>query len=127
MLVVRRPHFRLWILMAIVVVCALGFSVPGLRRRASNYRQKAEKWGLIEKAWHKNVERELRAQKHGYFVRRSDLKVIPLPPELEKQDRELLRFLQSREEKAAATRRKYERAARYPWLSVEPDRWPPDF
>ena len=146
----RLPRVRLtvrWLMVAIAITAlALGGIMMG--RKRGEYLQRARVFGMIEEEARALVE-ELHSEKESAeilarFERqaieehrtepdpflRPPIPLADLHPEkYEAQAKEAIRETVSAQrmiEYASAMRRKYERAARYPWLPVAPDPPPPD-
>src|SRR5262249_2954112 len=123
----RMPWYRkmVWKPLAIVILCGYGLAVALNVSRVSMYHRLAEDCAYQEargREWLAEVQRkhdqkkrlvaELRSQDH------------PVPSYDETFERAFNAEAQpARDEinRAAQMRRKYERAARYPWLFVAPD------
>jgi hypothetical protein len=98
-----RARFTIRRMMVVVAVIALLLGAAAILRRQAHLQQLAD--------YHAETARQLRSS-HGSIIRPDGAYVhVPLtPPRLADYHEDLAR--------------KYERAARYPWLPVEPD--PPE-
>ena len=102
-----RMTTRRWM----ILVAVVAFSIAGvqMRRQAKRYREQA--------AFH--------ALREGIFRRQADLerraRLSSLPVDLCGQQARYIALIPTFVEYHAELRRKYEYAARYPWLPIEPD------
>jgi hypothetical protein len=102
----RLPCYRLRTLLIAVAVAALGMGkIVGLARRRESYLRQA--------AHHRKLSGE--ALLNALLV---DLRYHWVPSEPERAE---MAAYERRGDFHAALQAKYERAARYPWLLVEPD------
>ena len=104
-----RMTTRRW--MVAVMVVALSIATERMRRESFRYRELVERHARLERAFRKNAA------------------LLPLmkPSDWESLCGQMALSLSRSPERAAyhaSLRRKYEHAARYPWLPVEPD--PPE-
>ena len=108
----RLPRYRLRTLLIAVAVAALGMgTIVGLARRREYYLRQA--------AHHRKLSDD--AQLYAMSIERRYLHWRPSEPELAE-----MAAYERRSDYQAALQAKYERAARYPWLPVEPDRPEPN-
>ena len=113
-MLLTRMTTRQWMLVAVVVACALG-TRSEVERRRERYRQRAD--ALEREALIARVELSIAAHPGtGCVVPNVDPKAAGLPVALEGYRRRVLYFQRLRD--------KYQRAARYPWLPVAHD--PPE-
>jgi hypothetical protein len=107
----RLPRYRLRTLPIAVAVAALGMgTIVGLARRRESYLRRA--------AQHRKLSNDARL--YAIFIDRR-LHWGPSEPE-----RAEMAAYERRGDYHAALQAKYERAARYPWLPVDPDRPEPN-
>jgi hypothetical protein len=106
------PRYRLRTLLMVVAVAALGMgTIVGLARRRESYLRQA--------AHHRKLSNEARL--YAMFIERRYLHWWPSEPEKAE-----MAAYERRGDYQAALQAKYELAARYPWLPVEPDRPEPN-
>jgi hypothetical protein len=108
----RLPRYRLRTLFIAVAVAALGMgTIVGLARRRESYLRHA--------AHHRELSNDARL--YAMYIDRRYLHWGPSEPE-----RAEMAAYERRGDYHAALQAKYEHAARYPWLPVEPDRPEPN-
>ena len=108
----RLPRYRLRTLLIAVSVAALGMgTIEGLAQRRESYLRQA--------AHHRELSNDARL--YAMSIDRRYLHWGPSEPER----REMAAY-ERRSDHYAALQAKYERAARYPWLPIEPDRPEPN-
>ncbi|SRR5579883_2155774 len=101
-----RMTTRLW--MIVVAVVALSIAAEQMRRKSARYRERAERHAKIEEACRKSAALLPLMKPSDYEIMCGRMvQATRLSPWLAAYHAEL--------------RRKYEYAARYPWLPVEPD------
>ena len=102
-------------LMVAVAVVGLAAGAEVMRRRGADFRRRASSYSELAADLHEVAASEAQSALSGVYVSRTaDGAIIPATRDL----------LTGRAGHYAALARKYERAARYPWLHVEPD--PPE-
>ena len=108
----RLPRYRLRALLIAVAVAALGMGMMvGLAQRRESYLRQA--------AHQRKLSNDARL--YAMSIERRYLHWGPSEPE-----RAEMAAYERRGDYHAAVQAKYERAARYPWLPVEPDRPEPN-
>ena len=127
----RWPRFRLRTLMIALAAVALlvwvGIEAQGLRRLSKRYQQQAL-WAQGEEAAQRRIV-VLKKQ----FILRLEAELLVQPKQrriIEAEKMALVQDIARRPEGIAyfaQLKRKYERAARYPWLPVADDPDPPDW
>src|SRR4051812_43721928 len=108
----RRPRVRIWMLMVAVAAAGFSFSAPRMYLRAAHYRALAKYHaGCV---WRSRREYEEITRKYKGITPDSPGKHFY--EELNPAERWLRRIAYH-----DRLQHKYDRAARYPWLSVAPD------
>jgi hypothetical protein len=138
----RMPRFRFTVrgMMVVVAVACLALGLEQMRKRRSLYLATAGAWSETEadylgEAGH-NEDYATRMEEIVVRYRRALVEIGPLSGEAEERiqagGKEASEYrveaeqYRARSAWAAELRRKYVRAARYPWLPVPPDPPPPN-
>ncbi len=131
-----RMTIRRWMIIIVVVGLVTGGIIGGIRlkRRQEHFGSLAERYAALENLCLKVARRldagiKLTTKEFELFEKHPPLS----GPSLLEQTRRLLRESQDRQavqarklRRYARLKQKYEYAARYPWLPVEPDPPPPE-
>jgi hypothetical protein len=140
-----RPRFRLWTLLVLVAIIALGLGGEMMRRRRAGYLRaaaehatKAARYGqFVEAVLGMARDWDQRAVDEAEMAQKSAVLALEsfAIEQREQVERNKKRAIRRREDAAriaklanyhAAMKRKYQQAARYPWLPVAPDLPKPD-